>query len=206
LSYGFRLPDRRRHWRQIGFGRRFRAGIEGRISVLFRGHGMKRCLAEGIERFELLVGDCAGPRRQSDEDARSQADQAERQQQGVPSRLEAGYQSFCREVDGKRRAATHQHTEHTEMADPRLPASTGNVKFQVYVKVEAKETEDFKVAFEFGGEPEEGILVHCNRDLSEAAEQQLKNLATKFVSRIVFKVQLAQDHNRPTWWRSDEQG
>jgi IS5 family transposase len=36
-------------------GQRFRAGIEGRISVLFRGRGMKRCLAVGIERFELLV-------------------------------------------------------------------------------------------------------------------------------------------------------
>ena len=37
-------------------GQRFRAGIEGRISVLFRGRGMKRCLAEGLERFELWVG------------------------------------------------------------------------------------------------------------------------------------------------------
>ena len=37
-------------------GQRFSAGIEGRISVLFRGRGMKRCLAEGIERFELFVG------------------------------------------------------------------------------------------------------------------------------------------------------
>src|SRR5262245_62310207 len=37
-------------------GQRFRAGIEGRISVLFRGRGMKRCLANGRERFELLVG------------------------------------------------------------------------------------------------------------------------------------------------------
>jgi IS5 family transposase len=35
---------------------KFRAGIEGRISVLFRGRGMKRCLAEGREHFELLVG------------------------------------------------------------------------------------------------------------------------------------------------------
>lgn len=35
---------------------RFRAGIEGRISVLFRGRGMKRCLAKGRERFEVLVG------------------------------------------------------------------------------------------------------------------------------------------------------
>jgi IS5 family transposase len=37
-------------------GQRFRAGIEGRISVLFRGRGMKRCLAEGSDRFELWVG------------------------------------------------------------------------------------------------------------------------------------------------------
>lgn len=36
-------------------GQRFRAGIEGRISVLFRGRGMKRCLAKGRERFEVLV-------------------------------------------------------------------------------------------------------------------------------------------------------
>jgi transposase, IS5 family len=36
-------------------GQRFRAGIEGRISVLFRGRGMKRCLAEGRQRFELWV-------------------------------------------------------------------------------------------------------------------------------------------------------
>src|SRR3974390_970424 len=35
---------------------RFRAGIEGRISVLFRGRGMKRCLAHGRDRFEMLVG------------------------------------------------------------------------------------------------------------------------------------------------------
>ena len=31
-------------------------GIEGRISVLFRGRGMKRCRAHGRERFEILVG------------------------------------------------------------------------------------------------------------------------------------------------------
>jgi IS5 family transposase len=37
-------------------GQRFRAGIEGRISVLFRGRGMKRCRARGRERFEVLVG------------------------------------------------------------------------------------------------------------------------------------------------------
>jgi IS5 family transposase len=37
-------------------GQKFRAGIEGRISVLFRGRGMKRCLFRGRERFEMLVG------------------------------------------------------------------------------------------------------------------------------------------------------
>ena len=37
-------------------GQRFRAGIEGRISVLFRGRGMKRCLFKGRDRFEILVG------------------------------------------------------------------------------------------------------------------------------------------------------
>src|SRR6266700_2369045 len=37
-------------------GQRFRVGIEGRISVLFRGRGMKRCRAKGLERFEMLVG------------------------------------------------------------------------------------------------------------------------------------------------------
>jgi IS5 family transposase len=34
---------------------RFRVGIEGRISVLFRGRGMKRCLAGGSERFECFI-------------------------------------------------------------------------------------------------------------------------------------------------------
>ena len=37
-------------------GQRFRAGIEGRISVLLRGRGMRRCLLEGRERFEVFVG------------------------------------------------------------------------------------------------------------------------------------------------------
>jgi IS5 family transposase len=37
-------------------GQRFRAGIEGRISVLMRGRGMKRCLKIGKRGLELLVG------------------------------------------------------------------------------------------------------------------------------------------------------
>jgi IS5 family transposase len=54
---GKKAPQREAYERSADFkaGQRFRAGIEGRISVLFRGRGMKRCLAEGRERFELLV-------------------------------------------------------------------------------------------------------------------------------------------------------
>ena len=37
-------------------GQAFRCGIEGTISVLFRGRGMKRCLLEGEQRFEVFVG------------------------------------------------------------------------------------------------------------------------------------------------------
>ena len=35
--------------------KRFRAGVEGRIAVQMRGRGMKRCRAEGRQRFELFV-------------------------------------------------------------------------------------------------------------------------------------------------------
>jgi len=44
------------HSRAFKKGQRFRAGIEGRISVLLRGRGMKRCRAKGRERFIVLVG------------------------------------------------------------------------------------------------------------------------------------------------------
>src|SRR3974377_385022 len=54
---GKKAPEREAHEKSAPFkqGQRFRAGIEGRISVLSRGRGMKRCLAEGIERFALWV-------------------------------------------------------------------------------------------------------------------------------------------------------
>jgi transposase, IS5 family len=54
---GQRTSERETFERSADFkaGQRFRAGIEGRISVLFRGRGMKRCLAKGHARFELLV-------------------------------------------------------------------------------------------------------------------------------------------------------
>ena len=44
------------HSRRFKAGQRYRAGIEGTISVLLRGRGMRRCLLEGPIRFELLVG------------------------------------------------------------------------------------------------------------------------------------------------------
>jgi len=55
---GEKTPDQETFEKSPAFrsAQRFRAGIEGRISVLFRGRGMKRCLAEGREHFELLVG------------------------------------------------------------------------------------------------------------------------------------------------------
>jgi transposase, IS5 family len=54
---GTKVPERDAYEKKLGVqdGQRFRAGIEGRISVLFRGRGMKRCPAEGRERFELGV-------------------------------------------------------------------------------------------------------------------------------------------------------
>jgi hypothetical protein len=54
----YRTPQRQAYERSAAFkqGQRFRAGIEGRISVLMRGRGMKRCRAEGAERFALFVG------------------------------------------------------------------------------------------------------------------------------------------------------
>jgi transposase, IS5 family len=55
---GSKTPQRQACERSQAFkqGQRFRAGIEGRISVLMRGRGMKRCRAEGVERFALFVG------------------------------------------------------------------------------------------------------------------------------------------------------
>jgi hypothetical protein len=54
---GKKTPEREAFEKSPAFkkGQRFRAGVEGRISVLFRGRGMKRCLAQGHKRFELLV-------------------------------------------------------------------------------------------------------------------------------------------------------
>ena len=55
---GKKTPERAAIEKSPAFkkGQRFRAGIEGRISVLFRGRGMKRCLAQGRQHFDLFVG------------------------------------------------------------------------------------------------------------------------------------------------------
>jgi len=55
---GTKTADRHAHEKSRAFkkAQAFRSGIEGRISVLFRGRGMKRCRWTGPERFELFVG------------------------------------------------------------------------------------------------------------------------------------------------------
>lgn len=55
---GHKTPSRTAHEKKRVFkhAQKFRAGIEGRISVLFRGRGMKRCELHGRERFEVFVG------------------------------------------------------------------------------------------------------------------------------------------------------
>jgi IS5 family transposase len=57
---GRKSEARRQHERQRWFkrGRRFHAGVEGRISVLKRKHGMDRCLYHGDEGFGRWVGWC----------------------------------------------------------------------------------------------------------------------------------------------------
>ena len=55
---GAKTPERQRFEKQRWFRRaqRFRAGVEGRISVLCRGGSLARCRAKGAEGFERWVG------------------------------------------------------------------------------------------------------------------------------------------------------
>jgi len=55
---GTKTAERTAHEKSRRFkqGQKFRAGIEGRISVLARGRGMKRCRLQGKQRFELFIG------------------------------------------------------------------------------------------------------------------------------------------------------
>ena len=55
---GKKTPERAAYEKSRPFkqAQKFRAGIEGRISVLMRGRGMKRCLWKGKGRFDLFIG------------------------------------------------------------------------------------------------------------------------------------------------------
>lgn len=55
---GYRSKARLKHEHQAWFvkGRRWHAGIEGRISVLKRAHSLRRCLAHGLHGFHCWVG------------------------------------------------------------------------------------------------------------------------------------------------------
>lgn len=55
---GYRSAQRKEHERQRWFrrGRRYHNGVEGRISVLKRRHGLDRCLYHGEKGFERWVG------------------------------------------------------------------------------------------------------------------------------------------------------
>ena len=55
---GRKSETRRQHERQHWFwrGRRFHAGVEGRISVIKRKHGLDRCRNRGQDGFDRWVG------------------------------------------------------------------------------------------------------------------------------------------------------
>lgn len=55
---GYKSHKRRQHEKQPWFrrGRRYHAGVEGRISVLKRKHGLDRCLNHGLDGFQRWVG------------------------------------------------------------------------------------------------------------------------------------------------------
>ncbi len=55
---GYKSKERRQHEAQSWFkqGRRFQAGVEGRISVGKRKHGLDRCLDHGEDGFDKWVG------------------------------------------------------------------------------------------------------------------------------------------------------
>ena len=55
---GQKSDERKRYEKQSWFrrGRRWHAGIEGRISVVKRKHGLRRCLNHGLDGFERWIG------------------------------------------------------------------------------------------------------------------------------------------------------
>jgi IS5 family transposase len=55
---GYKSKQRQEHEHQDWFveGRKWHAGVEGRISVLKRAHGLGRCLNRGLSGFECWIG------------------------------------------------------------------------------------------------------------------------------------------------------
>jgi IS5 family transposase len=55
---GYRSAERKQHEKRSWFrrGRRYHQGVEGRISVLKRRHGLARCRYHGEDGFERWVG------------------------------------------------------------------------------------------------------------------------------------------------------
>lgn len=55
---GYKSKPRREHESQQWFveGRKWHAGVEGRISVLKRAHGLGHCLNHGLPGFERWIG------------------------------------------------------------------------------------------------------------------------------------------------------
>jgi len=55
---GYRSAERKAYEQQDWFiaGRKWHAGVEGRISVLIRAHGLRRCLDHGQSGFARWVG------------------------------------------------------------------------------------------------------------------------------------------------------
>lgn len=55
---GYKSKTRQEHEHQEWFveGRKWHAGVEGRISVLKRAHGLRRCLNHGLPGFERWIG------------------------------------------------------------------------------------------------------------------------------------------------------
>ena len=82
---------------------------------------------------------------------------------------------------GHRDTATHRRGRE-QIGGSVMPGD--EVKFHVEVKVLAAGSENFRLSFDFGEDPNQGVAVRCSRNLSETDAQRLENLATNFVANI----------------------
>jgi hypothetical protein len=124
---GTKSPEREAYekTREFKDGQRFRAGIEGRISVLFRGRGMKRCLAEGRERF---VGRGGRARQQPHEDRGAVGGPIGAQ---TKSRLILSIKSFIRSGSDRR-----PHCDHCMVS---TGASRNRIENRVKIRGECRD-------------------------------------------------------------------